>query len=48
MEENKIGVSDNLLKTLSVEKLTNLKLDVDSIVRRLNAIEKACDKNLKP
>ena len=38
MEENKIGVSDNLLKTLSVEKLTNLKLDV----------EKACDKNLKP
>ena len=45
--EEKIEVSDNLLKSLSVEKLVNVKLDVDSIARRLNAIEKSCDQNLK-
>lgn len=46
MEENKIIITDELLRNLSVDKLVSLKVEIDNLVNRLDNIEEACNNAL--
>ena len=46
MEENKFNISDELLEKLSVEKLVDLKIEVDELSRKLEDILETCDEAL--
>ena len=46
MEDKKINISDELLKSLSMEELVDLKLEVDNLVERLDRIIADCDETI--
>ena len=43
MEDKKINISDELLKSLSMEELVDLKIEVDDLVERLDKVIADCD-----
>ena len=46
MEDSKIIITEELLQSLSIDKLANLKVQVDNLVSRLDNIEEVCNKAL--
>ena len=46
MEDSKIIITEELLQSLSIDKLTNLKVQIDNLVSRLDNIEEVCNKAL--
>lgn len=46
MEDNKIVITEELLQSLSIDKLANLKVQIDNLVSRLDNIEEVCNKAL--
>lgn len=46
MEDNKIAITEELLQSLSIDKLANLKVQIDNLVSRLDNIEEVCNKAL--
>ena len=46
MEDSKIVITEELLQSLSIDKLVNLKVQIDNLVSRLDNIEEVCNKAL--
>ena len=46
MEDNKIIITDELMKNISIDKMANLKVQIDNLINRLDNIEEVCNKAL--
>lgn len=46
MDEINLDISDEVLKSLSVEQLTDLKIEVDELLGRIDNLIEDCDEVL--